>query len=96
MAKASMIARSKKVEKSINRYEKTRQQLKDKIKQTGDADALLALEKLPRNSSKSRLKRRCRVCGRPRSVYRKFGLCRLCLRPALMNGDVPGGTMASW
>ncbi|WP_420445432.1 type Z 30S ribosomal protein S14 [Candidatus Poriferisodalis sp.] len=39
---------------------------------------------------------RCRVCGRPRSVYRKFGLCRVCLRRMVHAGEVPGVTKASW
>ena len=39
---------------------------------------------------------RCRLCGRPRSVYRKFGLCRICLRELTHAGEVPGMTKASW
>ena len=39
---------------------------------------------------------RCRVCGRPRAVYRKFGLCRICLREMAHRGFVPGMTKASW
>lgn len=54
------------------------------------------LNKLPRNSSKIRIKRRCNCCGRPRAVYRRFGLCRICLRKHLMQGDVSGGRKSSW
>jgi small subunit ribosomal protein S14 len=39
---------------------------------------------------------RCQLCGRPRSVYRKFGLCRICLREQAHKGNVPGMTKASW
>ena len=39
---------------------------------------------------------RCRRCGRPRAVYRKFGLCRICLREMAHNGFVPGMTKSSW
>jgi small subunit ribosomal protein S14 len=39
---------------------------------------------------------RCQICGRPRSVYRKFGLCRICLREQAHKGNVPGMTKASW
>lgn len=39
---------------------------------------------------------RCRRCGRPRSVYRKFGLCRVCLREMVHAGEIPGVTKASW
>ncbi|MGO3796153.1 MAG: type Z 30S ribosomal protein S14 [Pauljensenia sp.] len=39
---------------------------------------------------------RCNRCGRPRSVYRKFGLCRVCLRQLALNGELPGITKSSW
>ncbi|HHT39190.1 MAG: type Z 30S ribosomal protein S14 [Acholeplasmatales bacterium] len=39
---------------------------------------------------------RCSVCGRPRSVYRKFGLCRICLREKAYKGEIPGVRKASW
>ncbi len=39
---------------------------------------------------------RCRLCGRPRSVYRKFELCRLCFRELSLKGEIPGVTKASW
>jgi small subunit ribosomal protein S14 len=39
---------------------------------------------------------RCRRCGRPRAVYRRFGLCRLCFRQLAHQGEIPGITKASW
>ena len=39
---------------------------------------------------------RCQRCGRPHSVYRKFGLCRVCLRELALRGDLPGVTKSSW
>ena len=45
---------------------------------------------------KTRAYTRCRQCGRPRSVYRKFGLCRICLRHAAHAGEIPGMTKSSW
>jgi small subunit ribosomal protein S14 len=39
---------------------------------------------------------RCRRCGRPRAVYRKFGLCRICLRELAPSGEIPGMTKSSW
>ena len=39
---------------------------------------------------------RCTKCGRPRSVYRKFGLCRICLRDMALRGELPGETKSSW
>ena len=43
-----------------------------------------------------RYRNRCKVCGRPRAYYRKFDLCRLCLRKFALQGDVPGVTKSSW
>jgi small subunit ribosomal protein S14 len=45
---------------------------------------------------KSRVIRRCNLCGRPRAVYRKFGICRICLRQKALLGEVPGMRKASW
>ena len=45
---------------------------------------------------KSRSYNRCRRCGRPRAYYRKFGLCRICLREAAHEGYIPGMTKSSW
>lgn len=45
---------------------------------------------------KVRNKNRCKVCGRPRSYYRKFQLCRICLRSLALQGEIPGVTKASW
>jgi len=45
---------------------------------------------------KSRVIRRCSLCGRPRAVYRKFGICRICLRQKALLGEVPGMRKASW
>ncbi len=101
MAKASMIAREAKRIKTVNRYAAKRAALKAVL---DDADAgseekweaQLKLQRLPRNASPVRLVRRCRLTGRPRGVFRKFGLCRNKLREAAMRGDVPGLVKASW
>ena len=60
------------------------------------AAAVEALQKLPRDSSKSRIRNRCQITGRSRGVYKKFGLARHKLREAAMRGEVPGLTKASW
>jgi small subunit ribosomal protein S14 len=44
----------------------------------------------------SRLERRCKLCGRPRAVYRKFGVCRICFRNLAAEGNIPGVKKASW
>ena len=51
-------------------------------------------EKKPKFST--RTIRRCKVCGRPRAVYRKFGLCRICFRQNAVAGYIPGVLKASW
>ena len=45
---------------------------------------------------KSRVIRRCSLCGRPRAVYRKFGICRICLRERALRGEIPGMRKSSW
>ena len=101
MAKKSMIAREVKRAKSVERYAAKREELKRIISspETEDSevwDAMIKLQKLPRDSSAARGRNRCRVTGRPHGVYSKFGLCRNKLREAAMRGDVPGLVKSSW
>jgi small subunit ribosomal protein S14 len=101
MAKKSMIAREAKRAQLIKKYENKRSELKELIRSPNTSyedkeTALLQLQKLPRDSSKSRLRNRCNLTGRPHGYYRKFGLSRNKLREATMRGDVPGLTKASW
>lgn len=101
MAKKSMIARDVKRAKTVARYAQVRAALKAIINDRQATpeqidDALLKLQKLPRDAGPTRLTRRCRISGRPHAVYRKFGLCRNKLREATMRGDVPGLVKASW
>ena len=49
-----------------------------------------------RPRDKIRIRLRCRLCGRPRAVYRKFGICRICFRNMASNGLIPGVKKASW
>jgi small subunit ribosomal protein S14 len=51
-------------------------------------------QKTPKFST--RVRRRCRLCGRPRAVYRKFGVCRICFRKMADQGLIPGVRKASW
>lgn len=101
MAKKSMIERETKRTKLVKKYAVKRAQLKATIRnvKSSDEDRVAAQEKLnslPRDSSASRQRSRCSVTGRPRGVYRKFGLGRNKLREAAMNGEIPGLTKASW
>lgn len=101
MAKKSMVNREKKRERMVQRYAAKRAELKAKLKDpnTGDEerDALWTqFHSLPRDSSPSRQRNRCRLTGRPHGYYRKFGLARNKLREAAMRGDIPGLVKASW
>jgi small subunit ribosomal protein S14 len=101
MAKKSMIARESKRQELVAKYQKKREELKLTISSPTASDedkqiAELQLQKLPRDSSASRLRNRCNLTGRPHGYYRKFGLGRNKLRESVMRGDVPGVTKASW
>ncbi len=101
MAKASMINREKRRTKLVGKYGKKRTELKviianPDVEFEEKQQAMFALQKLPRDSSAVRQRNRCEITGRPRGVYRKFGLSRNKLREATMRGDVPGLRKASW
>ena len=100
MAKKSMLERELKKAKLVEKYWSRRSELKKIIKSSPDAvkirEAQDALEKLPLNSCAARHGTRCQQCGRVHAVYRKFGLCRICLRQQLMTGNVTGGRKSSW
>jgi small subunit ribosomal protein S14 len=101
MAKKSMIARENKRMRLVGKYKDKRNQLKEIIRSPNSSieekeSAQLKLQQLPRDSSPSRVMKRCNLTGRPHGVYRKFGLGRNKLREATMRGDVPGLSKASW
>jgi small subunit ribosomal protein S14 len=101
MAKKSMIAREKKRLQIAAKYAGKRAALKatlgdTKVSDEDKWDAQVKLQKLPRDASPTRQRRRCQITGRPHGVYRKFGLCRNKLREAAMRGDVPGLVKSSW
>ena len=58
--------------------------------------ARLKMAEIPRNGNPTRVRNRCELTGRPRGVFRKFGLCRNKLREIAFRGEVPGMTKASW
>jgi small subunit ribosomal protein S14 len=101
MAKISMVEREKRRAQLSKKYAKKRQELKAAIcnPNLSDDDRLEAdhkLQALPRDSSRSRKRNRCRLCGRSRAYNRLTGLCRIHMRSAVMNGLVPGMHKASW
>jgi len=101
MAKKSMIAREEKRAKIAAKYAAKRRELKAIINNPESSpeqvdEAVIRLQKMPRDASRARQRNCCQVTGRPHGVYRKFGLCRNKLREAAMRGDVPGLVKASW
>ncbi|MBX3165487.1 MAG: 30S ribosomal protein S14 [Bacteroidetes bacterium] len=89
MAKESMKAREAKRAKLVAQYAAKREELK----KAGDYDAL---QKLPRNSSKVRVRNRCKLTGRPRGYMRDFGISRVTFREMVVFGLIPGVTKSSW
>ena len=89
MAKESVKARQRKREKMVAQYAEKREALKA----AGD---WTALDALPKNSSKVRLKNRCQMTGRPRGFIRHFGISRVVFRDMALNGKIPGVKKASW
>lgn len=101
MAKRNMKNREAKRIALTAKFAKKRKALKETIASVTASPedkfaAVEALQKMPRDSSKSRIRNRCRITGRSRGVYAKFGLSRHKLREAAMRGEVPGLTKASW
>jgi small subunit ribosomal protein S14 len=101
MAKTSSIQRNKKRERLTKKFATKRSKLKaiadnDSLAMEDRFAARLKLAELPRNSSKVRIKHRCDLTGRSRSVYRKFRLSRIALRELASTGQIPGMVKASW
>jgi small subunit ribosomal protein S14 len=101
MAKTSVVERNKKRARTVKKYAAKRAQLKLIIKSVtaNDEDrwnAQQKLQSLPRDANPVRRRNRCSLTGRPRGVYRKFGLSRSMLRIHAMRGDIPGLLKSSW
>lgn len=101
MAKTALINREEKRAKMVAKYAAKRAELNAQINNQKLSDeermaARLKLQQLPRDASPVRQRNRCELTGRPRGVFRKFGLCRNKLRDVAMRGEVPGLTKASW
>ena len=101
MAKLSVKLRDKKRRNTVAKFKAKRAALLEIIHNSKAADedrdaARARLQKLPRDASPTRLRSRCALTGRPRGVYRKFGLGRSKLRELALRGEVPGVIKASW
>jgi small subunit ribosomal protein S14 len=100
MAKKSLIQRQIRRENLVRRYSEVRQGLKNELKTVksfrSKMELHIRLQKLPRDSSKTRLRNRCWKTGRGRSVFRDFGLCRIVVRDMANQGFLPGVIKSSW
>jgi small subunit ribosomal protein S14 len=101
MAKRCMIVKEGNRTQLIKKYAERRAALRKIIRdQNVSLDEKMAaqqkMQKLPRDSNPTRSRNRCLLTGRPRGVYRRFGLGRNKLRELVMSGQIPGITKASW
>ena len=101
MAKTSVVVRDRKRRRTYEQYKAKRAELKSKLRAVQDNpdarwELQVQLQKLPRNSSPTRLKNRCQVTGRPRGYMRKFGLSRITFREMASWGLLPGVRKSSW
>ena len=101
MAKKSAVQKNLKRIKMANRFEKKRMKLKKiimnkKLELAERFAAQLKLDKLPKNSSKVRIRNRCGVSGRPHGYYRKLNISRIALRDMASSGKIPGIIKSSW
>jgi|TARA_B000000565_G_C23443010_1_gene244882 small subunit ribosomal protein S14 len=101
MAKTSAVQRNLKRIKMSKKFEKKRNKLKQIIRNKNlplneRFAAQLKLSKLPKNSSRIRIRNRCEITGRPHGVYRKLRISRIALRRMASSGKIPGMTKSSW
>ena len=101
MAKTNMVERDKRRARTVQKYAVKRAELKELVRSPGTSpeDRIAAQEKLqslPRDASPTRMRNRCGLTGRPRGVYRKFGLARTIIREEANRGEIPGLVKASW
>ena len=101
MAKTSAIQRNLKRIKMSKKFDNKRKKLRaivrnKKLPLNERFAAQLKLSKLPKNSSKTRVRNRCEITGRPHGVYRKLKISRIALRQMASSGKIPGMTKSSW
>jgi small subunit ribosomal protein S14 len=101
MAKKSAVEKNNRRRRLAERYAARRKALKAVVMDRGRDpeerfEATLKLAELPRNSSRTRVRNRCSLTGRPRAYYRKFGLSRIALRDLASEGQIPGVVKSSW
>jgi small subunit ribosomal protein S14 len=97
LAKLSQVLRDQRRIKLIEKYAEKRKRLNDpNVSMEEKFEIQEAFAKLPRNSCPTRLKRRCKISGRARGYYRKFGMSRIAFREMALKGQLPGVRKSSW
>lgn len=101
MAKISKVVKNEKRKETVARYAERRAEFKKIINNPASSpeqvdEAVMKLQKLPRNASPVRVRNRCSQTGRPRGFLRKFGMSRVTLRDLALKGQIPGVTKSSW
>lgn len=101
MAKISKVVKNEKRKKTVAQYAAKRAELKKIINDPQSSieqvdEAVIKLQKLPRNASPVRVRNRCSLTGRPRGFLRKFGMSRVTFRDLSLKGQIPGVTKSSW
>ncbi|QQS41164.1 MAG: 30S ribosomal protein S14 [Acidobacteriota bacterium] len=101
MAKVSKVVKNEKRKKMVARYAAKRKALKKIINNPESTpeeidQAVIRLQKLPRDASPVRVVNRCSQTGRPRGYLRKFGISRVALRELALEGQIPGVVKSSW
>jgi small subunit ribosomal protein S14 len=101
MAKISKVVKNEKRKKLVDQYAQRRAELKKIINNPASTpeqvdEAVMKLQKIPRDASPVRVRNRCSMTGRPRGYLRKFGISRVALRDLALKGQIPGVVKSSW
>ena len=101
MAKTSKVVKNEMRKKKVAQFSERRAELKKVINSPASSieavdEAVIKLQKMPRDASSVRVRNRCSQTGRPRGFLRKFGVSRIALRELALEGQIPGVVKSSW
>ena len=101
MAKTSKVVKNEMRKKKVAQFSERRAELKKIINSPASSveavdDAVIKLQRMPRDASSVRVRNRCSQTGRPRGFLRKFGVSRIALRELALEGQIPGVVKSSW
>lgn len=101
MAKTSKVVKNEMRKKKVAQFSERRAELKKIINSPASSvesvdEAVIKLQKMPRDASSVRVRNRCSQTGRPRGFLRKFGISRIALRELALEGQIPGVVKSSW